>query len=540
MPSWAAELVPLAALVVLPWLTFWDVLTYGRNPQSPGPWVSDDILGISVYNGKLQRPVSWHNCFKWWRWHTARIPNPNRDWQRKNLPSHLPSPQAHHRLNLWFHSAVLGLLYLWLRQVLPQPVALLTTILWAVHPLGGQTVAWISGIGYVASTAFMLLGLNVVWMAGSQSWLATPLGALGSFVLFGFCQWMAVECQFATAGVVLLLLLLNQWPFAILAGIIAIYGSLNTLREAITLRKAVFKEQQMATSTRFHFKKIIVVLKTLAYSLKLAVFPKRLGLYHTFCYHYELPYVETEDWSAVAGIGCLIGFSAGIAFGPLPLQLACLWFLAFHLPFFNWITANQFVVDRYTWMPSLGMCLLAAWLLPEPIYWLVVGVALMRTWTHVPTFENEEKFYLSNLWNFPTSEVAWGNLGVAYQNQGLIGSAIDAWYRGTKLNPEYDVSWYNLHSIFKSRGPANPNYAPVLINEIPKDLLARAYQQDPQRSHFHLSAYFLQRALQARTCHFPDPWKKEEEELNRELSRPVGISGLPAVLATPLFTAALT
>ncbi len=239
----------------------------------------------------------------------------------------------------------------------------------------------------------------------------------------------------------------------------------------------------MGQSTFFHWKKIVVVFKTLYYYTKLIFFPKRMGLYHTFGYHYEVPSIESEDKYFWAGVLLFCLGAIGIVIVPAPAQFSIAWFVAFIFMFLNWITIHQFVSERYCWIPAFGACLLVAWTCLTyhllPIFYIVFGISLMRTWAHIPTFDNELKFYDSNMWNFPNSEVAIGNKGVTLMRMGMVGAAHDMWQIGTRMNKEYDVNWYNLYSIMKSNG-----------------------QLDMARSH-------LVTALSARTCHFTDMWIKE-------------------------------
>ena len=522
---------PLIILLTL-WLAYWSI--------QQGSWVSDDIQGIAPYDGKLQQPISWHNLFKWLRWRVGKYPNPNHRWKEEKQPAFLQSSTAHHRLNLYFASGLLLLLYSFLSRVFDQRLAFLAVLLFTVHPLGCQTIGWISGLGYTSGSLFMLAGLNWVYVSQDLSLMHSPMGVLLTLLIYTFFQWMAVEAWFCTVGAFLLLLWLHQWPFALIAGLLSIYAGLNTFREAVTLRKTVFKEQQMEQSTKFYPRKLIVVLKTLYYNLKLAWFPKRMGLYHTFCYHYELPYTEHEDryaWAGLAAAGLLIG---GIVLGPPVVAFSCLWFLAFMSLFLNWITANQFVVDRYVWLPAFGVCLLAAAYAPVWLYWTLIGVALMRLWGHHYTYKDEFFFYHSNLLNFPESEVAWGNLGVSYLNRGMIGSAMDAWVEGIRRNKEYDVCWYNLASLLRSRGPLNPNYAPLFYQLFPIPEIEQIFQKDPTRSFLHLCRLCLSKAVSSRTCHFPKPWQEELSTLERELARPAGAPPIVADLIRPRMTAALT
>lgn len=87
--------------------------------------------------------------------------------------------------------------------------------------------------------------------------------------------------------------------------------------------------------------------------------------------------------------------------------------------------------------------------------------------------------------NFRKSEVALGNLGVAHINQGMPGMAVDTWMLATRINPLYDVPWYNLYSVFKGNGR---------LGEA-KD--------------------FLKRCLDAKVVHFDKKWREEMVELEK-------------------------
>ena len=535
--GWWSPYGEMLSLLLAAWLTYVGIL--------PGGGVSDDNYGILLYRGDWKDPDAAQPPDKWvkgplgfgrlWRhirWLVGRIPNPNKDWQRANQPPWVHNVIRHHRLNIWLLCGVAGLLYGFLSRVIDPHVAWLATLLFVVHPMGTQTIAWISGNGYALGMLFMLLGLNLIFIMQDAGWMASTLGTIGAVGLYALCQWLALEAMFATMGVVWVLLLLKLWPFAILAGLFTLFSAANTFRVAIDLRKSIFKDQHMGQPTRFYPKKLIVVMKSLAYYTKLILFPKRLGLYHQYCYHYDIPIVETEDRYCYAGV-LLVGLCGiGIAWGPLVVQLACVWYLAFICIFLNWITANQFFTERYAWIPTLGLCLLVAAYTPSWLYWLVLGILLMRTWAHLPTYYNETQFYESNLWNFPTSEVASGNLGVVLMNRGLIGSAHESWIMGVRMNADYDVNWYNLSTAFKVRGFVNPNYVPMLATILPNEIQA-ALVNDPMKGYMVLSKFCLEKALASRTCHFPKPWTLELEEVNKTLAKLSEPPPAPVVVSAP-------
>ena len=495
-------------LVAAVWIAYWDILK--------GQFVSDDWDGIANYDGKLKRlsrpvPVapdakgapaeqpkggsSWNDYLTWLRWHIGKAPNANyqkpTDPAKPNSPKDtrqfLASPFRHHRLSLILFSAITLLAYSFLSTVVGEPTAFLATLLWTVHPVGVQTVGWISGIGYVLAAFFMLLGLNAVVLVSASPWLTNPTLTVLLTGLYAVCQFLAFRSQFTSIAVVAVLCYLHLWPFALIAGAIAAVGLLRTILEVVSVRASTFRQQKMDASTRLHPKKLVVAGKTFYYYLKLVLFPKRLGLYHTFGYHYPLPWIEWEDRYFWAGLG-LLGASVGaFLWAPAPIPFAVLWWVSFLIFVLNWITVHQFVAERYVWLPALAPCLLVATFAPSWLYWLLVGVALMRTWAHLPTYFNELMFYQSNVWNHPRSEVAYGNLGVTYLRMQFPGSAVDHWSFGSVVNPDYDVNWYNLYSIFRGQGM------------------------------FDQARTYLLRALSCTTCHFPKEWRDELNTLEMEI-----------------------
>ena len=94
--------------------------------------------------------------------------------------------------------------------------------------------------------------------------------------------------------------------------------------------------------------------------------------------------------------------------------------------------------------------------------------------------------------------------------------------------------------LLKTRGPLNPAYQPRLFELVPKEILEKAFTTDPMRSHLHIAAFFLQKALSAKTCHFPKPWEGELKQLTEDLSKPPLPPPRPAPLILPLFVASVT
>lgn len=327
-----------------------------------------------------------------------------------------------------------------------------------------------------------------------------PFGSLFlalTTIIYGGLYYISVTAQFASLGTFAIQAFLGNYFFAFMGFAINGVMSAGIIKEVIKLRTDVFKEQNLGYSTKFKLQKIIVAIKSLAYYTRLCIFPKRLGLYHTFEYHYSEKTEKEDKWFWL-GFFILLGLVAGFWFGNNIVRFAILWYFVYVFVFLNWITIHQFVSERYVYIPSIGICLLIAYGLLTidnllfngyPVLMaLTFGLYLMRTWVHLPTYNEEVSFYQSNVWNFPDSEVAFGNLGVVYMKCNLIGSAIDMWQIAIKINPVYDVAHYNIHSVLKQRGD--------FIN-------ARDY---------------LKKAIDSPQCHFKELWTKELQQLEHEMN----------------------
>ena len=191
-------------------------------------------------------------------------------------------------------------------------------------------------------------------------------------------------------------------------------------------------------------------------------------------------------WKGLLALS-VIGY--GILCGPPEIQFGLIWWFVYLIVFSNFITAMQFVVDRYAFISSLGYSLIVAYVLRDypVVFGVLLGLHAMRTMTHLPTYDNLTKFYQSNAFNFPDSEVALGNLGVNYMHCGKAGSAVDVWQDAIKINPHYDVPHYNLYSIFKSNGMV-------------------------QQSYEH-----LKNCLDSKIVHFPTEWNNEKIQLEQHM-----------------------
>ncbi len=457
-------ILPIVSLSLLTWVTYWGAIRNG--------FVSDDIEGIANYDGKF---LGWdYGRITKWLWQKLF---------QKNAA-------AHHTFSILLHNINVCLLYVLLSNLFSPRLALFASILYTVHSVNTQSVAWISARGYPLGLMWTLIIMNM--LTHYATLLAFPFlnpilycVVIAVFILF---YYFSIHAQFATmVGFVLFGFM--GYPLVTMIGcLMSLVMGFGIVKEVIGIRAKVFKEQNMGESTQLSPKRLIIAFKTLYYYTRLCLFPKRMGLYHVYGYHYT-PELVKIDKLFFKGLGVATVLLLGLVFGNPVIQFGILWYLAYIFIFLNWITIHQFLSERYCYIANVGLCIVLAYiLLPFPIVFaFIVGLYLMRTWTHLPTYEDEVPFYQSNVWNFPNSEVAFANLGVTYMKRGLVNSAMDMWLIALKINPQYDVSHYNISSTLKTRGQLTD-------------------------AHKHLKS-----AVESPECHFKDLWAKELTQLEHEM-----------------------
>lgn len=489
-------LLPYILITTLIWITYGYTLRCG--------FVSDDIQGIAEYDGKLQG-FEYGMLWRWVRYHICggNFPSNKASQDGKFIPQGKIASR-HHALSIIIFNITCISGYIALAQIVSPVISLLAILIFIVHPCSTQGVAWISGLAYPLSLLWMSVSLILVHWFQLHMTLTNAIWVIPTFCLI---QWLSIHAIFATTAMFWgVLLFLGYWQFALLSFVISGVMCFDEIRKIVTLRVSEFKKQHMENSTVFHPRKFIVAMKTLCYYIFHAIAPIRMGLYHTWGFHYEKSIERTDKMFWIGfSFFCLL-LCVFFKSDCISIKLGILWFLIFSTGFWNWITAQQFVTERYIMVANLGLGLVIATLtLNYPwIYFLILGLYLCRTWAHLPAYDNELRFYQSNAWNFPKSEVAMGNLGVTYARMGLEDMAKDTWRIGTQINPDYDVPWINIFYQFRTK-------AALLINNGEYILGLQKFKE---------GLPYLEKAMSCKVCHFPEQWKKEHSDLLNMLSNP--------------------
>ena len=361
-------------------------------------------------------------------------------------------------MNVGFHVLnALGwfLLLAWMTRTIWPPA--LVALLFALHPMHVESVAWISERKDVLSTLFWIATLWA-WVAWVRTGRSTYYGgALLAFALGLMAKPMLVTLPFA-------LLLFDFWPLSRLS------GSLGETRKLVVEKLPLFALSFAASALTYFahaeggsmqdVAQLGLVDRVgnaaVAYTRYLGkgFLPTNLSSYY--------PY--TGAWSAVqilGSLGLLIAISAA-AFWQRQrrpyLIVGWLFFLGTLVPTIGLVqVGGQSMAERYTYVPYIGLFLSIAWAASDVIRVLpntrafIAGLAALallacavQTRTYVAEWQNTLRLFSHTLQSYPDNPVALVTVGRELTASGDSEHAIGMFERAIELAPGYSKAHYNL------------------------------------------------------------------------------------------------
>ena len=363
-PQPAGRITPAACglallLILLTFFTFLPVLHSALIDLDDNIYITDNRF---VQNGLTLSGLRW-------AW-TATTPGywQPLSWVSLMLDTSISGPTsfAYHRTNLLLHSASAGLIFLVLFSMTGSlwRCALVAAI-YAVHPLRVESVAWAAERKDVLSNLLAWLAI-----AGYLAYARKPSPRTYLLVLVPFALALLAKPMVITLPCVLLLL--DYWPLnrftqkSILCLVreklpLLLVAAAAAVTTAISQRQchalASFAQYPLASRIGNSF------LAYSQYLLKMVWFPDLAILYPI-----RLDWSWPRIAAAVAAAIALASFTAAafLARKRKPWAIVgWLWFLGVLLPVCGISQAGpQSLADRFTYMPSVGLILLAVWSIP--------------------------------------------------------------------------------------------------------------------------------------------------------------------------------
>jgi hypothetical protein len=454
-------------------------------------------------NSHISADFSWDNV----RWALTDLSIAN--WHPVTLLSHVfmaaafgLDPQPHHIANITLHAINCALLYAFLfRMTGGFWPSLVATLLFAVHPLRVESVAWVSERKGLLCGFFGLLTLLAYERYSRAPSFAKYLPVLVAFVLGLLSKPALIPLPFA-------LLLLDYWP-------LNRFTSSPLLRGAIprpSLRGAGFGTKQspqpvaptpttqLPPSTlhllteKIPLIVLAIAMTSLTYiaqsstgtvqsvdtypiSVRIANAIVSYGMYlaNTFVpFHLTLHYTHLRDaiFTApalyISGAAIVLISAAALRQSRARpwLIVGWLWFLGMLLPAIGLVQlADQARADRYTYLPQIGLLIIVAWSLDElrtrlPAASKVLSggvaaaIAALAVLAFVQTtrWRDDYTLFTHAVAESPASSQAHYGLGVAYIKRGDLDAAERSFLDSIARHPPVYQAYSNLGAIELRRG----------------------------------------------------------------------------------------
>ena len=415
------------------------------------------------------------------------------------------NPRAYHAVSLALHALNAVLLYALTlallkrgdrhtTEIFPRMTAMaaaLSAVLFAVHPLRTEPVAWISSQTYLPCAMFCLLSVlaylrAVPATAGSRAadrgWL---LASLGLFLA-------AVLSKAAAMALPLVLLALDAYPLRRFTG--GRWWPLAGENRALWIEKLPFFAVSLAVAVvAFAAKQHGSVVEGVAMPApkltlpQLAQSTEAIALYieKTLVpvgispYYAALPYVDLSSIAVVFSLVWVLTVTAVLFTDPKrwpALTLAWFSYLVLLAPTLGVVRYSaQLAADRYSYVPIMGLHVLLAWavlrvavrLAKRPLAWwraaasaalVAAGIVIAglgaQSWTLAHAWRDSE-----TLWTFVdergggrTVAEVQNYLALAKLKKGETDEAMQRFAEAVRLRPTYADAHHNLAVVLAIRG----------------------------------------------------------------------------------------
>ena len=361
----------------------------------------------------------------------------------------------------------------WLIYLLTQEIALssITAILFAVHPLHVESVAWVSGRQDVFCALFFFLALVSYCYYLRQK----RINKYYYFSLILFIFSLLSKAMSITLPVILFLvdyfyrrrpdkrIFLDKIPFFLLSfvfGIVAIIGKyLGGPVNDSSLTAIPNKIEVFSYSIVFYINKILL--------------PVKLSCFYPESIIKDTPFLYSFIIIAALFIVVAISrkYTRKVIFGSL-------FFLVTILPVIRFVPFTfTIVADRYAYIPSMGLFFIIAcgflWIykrVTKNNLWIklflvliliaMVGVLSCLTWKRCQVWKDSFTLWSDTLKNYPNVAAAYNNLGIAHDAKGDHNQAISYFNKAIELNRNFAAAYNNLGIAYRAKG----NYSRAIAN----------------------------------------------------------------------------
>ncbi len=384
----------------------------------------------------------------------------------KNLSRNTESLTAEpfHRTNVLLHmlNVLLVFIFIYMLSRKRVLVATVTALLFAIHPMHVESVAWIAERKDVLYTLFFLAGL-IMYLKYLEH---KSLFALLLTFIFFICSLLSKPAAVVFPMIILaidyfqkrqfsLKVWLEKIPFLLLGIIFGVITVVIQSKDAIADIGAFSMVQRMMFAT-YGF---------IMYLYKL-VFPWQFSAFYPYPQLSQagnLPMIFYLSPVIAIIIGGLVYYS---------IRFTRVFLFGFLFYFFSVVLVLQFIsvgsaimADRYSYVASIGLFFIIAWYADQgfaskgspvhPFRWVLAGflilfsvVSVKVAFEQIKSWKNSETLWTDVISKYPQAEVAYKNRGNYYGALNMTDKALDDYMIYIKLKQNDPRAYSNLGNIY--------------------------------------------------------------------------------------------
>ncbi len=457
----------LFLIVVLTVAVYWPVLHNDFISYDDTDYVTVNMM---VRNGLSIKGFFWaFSAFHAGNWHPLTWLSHMLDVELFGL-----NPLGHHATSLLIHTLNAVLLCALLQRLtgfLGRSV--IVALLFAIHPLHVESVAWVSERKDVLSTLFWLLTMWSYACYANRPGIKRYLSVVALFALGLMAKQMLVTLP-------LVLLLMDYWPLKRLTigqekgkegrvarklllaekvplFIISAAASFVTIRAQDSAGALAHGDSQsMFVCAGNAFISYVTYLRN-------TVWPADLALFYPFEQAAVTPLKVT---AAIALLAVLSGLVLTQWHKRPYLIFGWFWYIITLLPVIGFMRiGGQALADRYTYIPLTGLFLIIVWggaevagagrkgiSIMAGVALIVVAILSVLTVTQIRYWQNSYVLYNHALSVVKRNWMAHNNIGILLAQYNRVDEAIFHFQESVRLNPEGVEGFRNLGNTLQMAG----------------------------------------------------------------------------------------
>src|SRR5436189_647825 len=462
--SWVTDFLVCLVLVAVTWAVFGQTLGHDFVNFDDHVYVYENPLVIRGLSMEGIIGAFTHTHAR--NWHPLTTLSHMLDCQLYGLKA-----GGHHLTNVILHTISVLLLFLLLKQTTGALWrSAFVAVLFAIHPLHVESVAWIAERKDVLSAVFFMLTL-----AAYARYARAPSAA--RYLLVALLSAFGLMSKPMLVTLPFVLLLLDYWPLGRIRGHksdvsghenlvmlvvekIPLVG-LSAVSSVVTFlaqRGAIGWTEQLPVLARINNAVVtyVVYMWQMLWPVKLAVF-------------YPHPENRLPLSEIILALAILIAATAA-AFvlrkkGPY-LVTGWLWYLGMLVPVIGLVQVGwQGHADRYTYLPQIGLYVLLIWTVADlTARWrrqreilsasaaVSISVLSWRAWIQTSYWRDSETLFTHALAVTSNNDVAENNLGIVFLRKGNLDETISLLQAAVDLRPENSPAHENLAKALLQKG----------------------------------------------------------------------------------------